>query len=142
MGLDLILEKADRTQVNKMDADWHELAYGRKTWGIANYLAFRCQAIERDWLYKVTPEAWDAFMAYFEDWDIPRIKEILDEMDSDPSTFDPDNFLYLEEFVDGMGRGHLGVEWDANVMIRWYEADPEVRKAFENDDYVRLMLSY
>ena len=150
MGLDLMLYRISKEiERTPSFSYWSagneddELAYGRKTWGIYHYFHKRCEEVGYE-VYKVTPEAWQDFMDYFEDWDIPRIMKILDDAwqlgnKYDWSAADAD---YMVDFVDGMGEGQLGYEWDAQAMLNWRDADKEVRDAFANGDEVVMLASY
>ena len=154
MGLDLILYKTDRP-LNEMS--WEELekarlAYGRKTWGIADFFHNRCEAIEGDWEYKVTKQDWDEFIDSVSDLGDPEFRAKVDAIvDYDYSGEDPAveiEELYKEvgEWLDnafnGDGWYQLGLAWELAAVCRWYEADAEVQKAFEEGKELILIKSY
>lgn len=150
MGLDLMLYRVPKEIKGtpnfsywNADNDDEELAYGRKTWGIYSFFRIRCKEVDNE-VYLVTAEDWQDFMDYFEDWDMPRIMQIIDNVwrlgsKYDWSAADAD---YIVEFVDGMGEGQLGYEWDAQAMLNWRDADKKVRDAFANGDEVVMLASY
>ena len=126
---------------------WDELAYGRKTWGIANFFRRRCEQYQDfDEVYTVTEEDWDAFIKYFDKFDLNRIDRILTEMWEldDMYDYNSRDYSYLERFVEDLSdeQPYLGYEWDARAMLRWYEANDTVKKAFANGQEVRLIASY
>lgn len=138
MGLDLVLETAPRH--DSPEEDWIELAYGRKTWSIAHFFERRCIATDGDWEYRVTRADWNAYVKYIQDWNLERIKKVLDFDNYDNVT--EADLDYLMEFVSNLGEPVLGYDWDARAMIEWYEANKVVQEAFNNDWYVRLIKSY
>lgn len=148
MGLDLILKHRKRNWTAPESIDeysrwseengWEELAYGRKTWGIYSYFKWICRPID-NCIYAVTASDWQFFIDYFKDWDIGRIRKILDNIDS---IYNEDDDLYLTNFVEGMGDGQLGIDWDASTMLEWYDANETVQKAFTDRDEVVLIASY
>lgn len=139
MGLDLYIEAAPKH--DSPEDEWVELAYGRKTWSIAHFFERRCVATEGDWEYRVTRSDWNSFIRYFRDWDLERIKKVLD-FDDDYEDVTEADLDYLIEFVTNLGEPGLGYDWDARAMIRWYEANAAVQEAFNKDWYVRLIKSY
>lgn len=151
MGLDLILYRADKP-LNEMT--WKELekvklAYGRKTWGIADFFHNRCEAIDGDWEYKVTKQDWDEFIDSVSDLGNPEFRAKVNTLiDCDYFGEDPAEELYreVEEWLDGAlgadGGYQLGLAWELAAVCEWYEADSEVQKAFEDGKEVILIKSY
>jgi len=126
---------------------WEELAYGRKTWGIANFFRGRCDKYQDfDEVYTVTEDVWDEFIKYFKDYDLNKINRILDEIWDCGEDYDYNSkdYHYLQNFVDDLNyeTPYLGYEWDARAMLRWYDANDAVKEAFANGQEVRLIASY
>ena len=152
MGLDLVLYKKNKPMVEmsiEEELD-NELAYGRKTWVIADFFAQRCTALEGDYVYSVTEKDWDAFMkaldklndtsfrllvevyvdSHFRDFGV--LDEIVGEKLED----------WLDKALDNDGPYQLGLDWELAAVLRWFDADKEVRKAFRDGYKVELLVSY
>ena len=140
MGLDLILYKKikpirEMTFEEEQDA---ELAYGRKTWSIADFFTRRCKMIEDDWLYEVTKEDWDAFMKAFnrlEDPDFRQGVEALIEFgriaefgDEGYEEYEKAYKVLMDWFVEAADYNYkclfqLGFEWELQALLSWYDAN-------------------
>lgn len=149
MGLDLILESKNKKYYG--DDDWHELAYGRKTWDIADFFRDRNEPIEDDWLYYVTRESWDAFIAVVNRYATDpvflnafnHIKHYNDsETGAEPTEAEYNQLHALLEDITPEWYAQLGVEWETRAIIRWYNANPIVQDAFNRNDEIRLVVSY
>lgn len=153
MGLDLILYRKhknlkDMSLEEELDS---QLAYGRKTWAIANFFTRRCKMLEDDWLFEVTKADWDAFIKALSDLRNPDFAEKVstfvkyrkDALDTDEycSLYDE-----LGDWLDNaLGNDNvyqLGLEWELMAVINWFNADSEVQKAFEEGVPVELIQSY
>lgn len=152
MGLDLVLYKktkplAEMSVEEELDS---ELAYGRKTWAIADFFARRCTVLHDDFLYDVTEEDWNAFMKALDMLNNSDFRHIV-EMYVDGS-FNDDEALedkvgeeledWLDKALDNDCHYQLGLDWELAAVLRWFDADEEVRKAFKEDYAVELLKSY
>ena len=143
MGLDLVLYKRNKRIVEtsiEEELD-NELAYGRKTWVIADFFAQRCTALEGDYVYSV--KALDKLNdtsfrllvevyvdSHFRDFGV--LDEIVGEKLED----------WLDKALDNDGPYQLGLDWELAAVLRWFDADKEVRKAFRDGYKVELLVSY
>ena len=162
MGLDLTLYRIDNKPLVKMtfeEMNEAELAYGRKTWAIADFFSHRCEAIQGDIIYRVTEEVWDTFMSAVSDLNDPvfrkhiedflaldhKIYEIGDATEEEVSTFE-DEYDDMNRWLDGVLETEwgyqLGMTWELYAVVRWYYADDKVKKAFEDGADVILEKSY
>lgn len=154
MGLDLILYRKDKplSQMTFEEEERAELAYGRKTWAIADFFHHRCEAIDGDWEYKVTKQDWDEFIDSVSALGDPEFRAKVDTLiDYDYFGEDPEEeaeelYREIEEWLDGAlgadGWYQLGLVWELAAVCKWYEADEEVQKAFEDGKEVILIKSY
>lgn len=158
MGLDLILYKRIKPiEEMSMEEELNsELAYGRKTWAIANFFSRRCESIQDDYLFKVTKADWDEFMDSLHELNDPdfreKVEDLIDYENSNDYYDTPYNEEYekayeeLENWLDralGDDSGYqLGLTWELAAVLRWFDADSEVREAFKNGDEVVLIQSY
>ena len=159
MGLDLVLVKRlknyDRYSMSIEEEFDSELAYGRKTWAIADFFSKRCEAIEGDYLYKVKEEEWREFIDSLErlhDSDFREKVELfcsygLDwELDTDNEKHYWHIYNELEDWLDaalGNDVGYqLGLEWELAAVLRWFDADEEVKQAYKDGYEVELIVSY
>lgn len=144
MGLDLVLYTAKKIDAYESE---RELAYGRKTWAIANFFMDRCEGND-EYYYIVPEEIWDEFMEhitpYFSNEDF---RNLIDNYS--PYTVEAINLqledlieFFLDQALDNNGPYTLGAPWEAKALLRWYEADEEVRKVYENNESVYLCVSY
>lgn len=163
MGLDLILYKKNKNQnIEDMSMEEEldsELAYGRKTWAIADFFRRRCE-IADGWEYVVTKEDWNAFIKNLE-WlnDISFRKKVenyvdaahnyhYDEGDQDEAVkimVSSSNELeyWLDTALENDDGYTLGLDWELRAVLEWFDADSEVQEVFNNDDEeVRLIVSY
>lgn len=148
MGLDLILYKRTK-DIKEMSMEEEldsELAYGRKTWALARFFMNMAEEnVDDEYDFPITEEDWntfiDSFEPFFKSEDICNlIKEYLPGEDTSGKIYD------LIEYIMNTGFGRyetytLGADWEAQAALEWYEADREVRDAFEEGE-VRLMVSY
>lgn len=159
MGLDLILVKRLKNQGNhgvSIEEEFEsELAYGRKTWAIADFFRERCEAIAGDYYYKVREEEWDDFIDSLErlyDSDFREKVELFCSYDLDWE-LDTDKekhywYIYneLEGWLDaalGNDVGYqLGLEWELSAVLRWFDADKDVHQAYRDGYEVELIVSY
>ena len=159
MGLDLVLVKRlknyDRYSMSIEEEFDSELAYGRKTWAIADFFSKRCEAIEGDYLYKVKEEEWREFIDSLErlhDSDFREKVELfcsynLDlELNVDQVKYHWHLYNELEDWLDaalGNDVGYqLGLEWELAAVLRWFDADEEVKQAYKDGYEVELIVSY
>ena len=142
MGLDLILKSRNKEYYG--NDDWHELAYGRKTWTIADFFRDRNEAIDGDWCYHVTRESWDEFIGiiatYATNPDFLAALKRYNEGKEENGDFDI--LSAPGERLSGDGWFQLGPEWEAAAIMRWYNANFEVQEAFNRGDEIRLIVSY
>lgn len=145
MGLDLILYKKTK-DIEEMSMEEEldsELAYGRKTWALASF--FMNMTEEDTNSFRITKTDWntfiDSFEPFFESEDICNlIKEYSSTEDVTGKIYD------LIEYIMNTGFGKyetytLGAVWEARTVLEWYEADREVRDAFEEGE-VWIIASY
>lgn len=145
MGLDLILYKKTK-DIEEMSMEEEldsELAYGRKTWALARF--FMNMTEEDTNSFRITKKDWntfiDSFEPFFESEDICNlIKEYSSTDDVTGKIYD------LIEYIMNTGFGKyetytLGAVWEARTVLEWYEADREVRDAFEEGE-VWVIASY
>lgn len=164
MGLDLILYKKNKNQniedISMEEELDSELAYGRKTWAIADFFRRRCKAIdEYEYEYLVTKKDWDAFIKNLDDLNNPSFRDKIDNYINAIHDYEC-NELTLEKVEDIMSsyneleywldtalendNGYtLGLDWELSAVLRWFDADSEVQEVFNNnDEEVRLIVSY
>ena len=152
MGLDLVLYKKNKPMAEmsiEEELD-NELAYGRKTWVIADFFAQRCAVLEEDYVYSVTEKDWGAFMEALVKLNDPSFRllvemyvdncfrgfEALDEIVEEKLED------WLDKALDNDGPYQLGLDWELAAVLRWFDAGKEVRKAFKDGYRVELLLSY
>ena len=149
MGLDLILENRNRAIYG--NDEWHELAYGRKTWVIADFFRDRNEAIDGDWLYHVSRESWDEFMAiihpYMTNADfLTAFKHCLDfEWENSapqPTAEERNRLKALLRKLSSDGWAQLGDVWEIDAIFRWYNSNNKIQDAFNRGDGIRLVVSY
>lgn len=163
MGLDLILYKKNKNQnIEDMSMEEEldsELAYGRKTWAIADFFRRRCNTIDR-WEYVVTKKDWDAFIKNLDDLNNPSFRDKVDNYinaihDYECNKLEMEkvekiimsSYDELEHWLDTAlenDNGYtLGLDWELHAVLEWFDADAEVQKVFQNDEEeVRLIVSY
>ena len=152
MGLDLVLYKkakpiAEMSIEEELD---NELAYGRKTWVIADFFAQRCTVLENDYVYSVTEKDWDAFMgaldklndSYFRHVAEMYIDNCFEDNEVLEDTVGEELEDWLDRALDNSGCYQLGFDWELAAVLRWFDANEEVRKAFKDGYRVELLLSY
>lgn len=158
MGLDLILYKRvkPREEMSMDEKMANELAYGRKTWAIADFFTSRCEEVEpdNDYEFIVTKQDWDEFMDSVSELNDPAFRKMVEqyiEFDDNADVYEVNDWAYLtypklEAWLDGAlsnsGFYQLGLDWELEAVLRWFDADPQVQEAFEFDIEVRLIQSY
>jgi len=166
MGLDLILYKKNKNQnIEDMSMEEEldsELAYGRKTWAIADFFRRRCKAVDSGgWEYVVTKKDWDAFIKNLDDLNNPSFRDKVDNYINAVHNYECNELkLTLEKVEDIMSSYNeleswldtalendnsytLGLDWELHAVLRWFDADSEVQEVFSNEDEeVRLIVSY
>lgn len=152
MGLDLILYKHTKDDMTWEEEQAAELAYGRKTWSIANFFQRRCQALEGDWYYKVTKADWDEFIDSLEKLNDSafryKVEDFISKSDTIKEWDDVFDKLYneLEDWYDDAVNNDsgytLGFDWELQTVLNWFDANKEVQQAFEDGEDIRLMVSY
>ena len=156
MGLDLILYKHTKDDMTWEEEQAAELAYGRKTWSIAEFFCFLCEPLEGHWYYKVREADWNEFIDSLDKLNesefrervekcISRYKNIdIDEDESDKEFWKEYNTI--EEWYDGAVNNDsgytLGFDWELETVLRWFDADENVRQAFKDGADIRLIVSY
>ncbi len=151
MGLDLYMVRAKVGENPWEVAD--ELAYGRKAWEICSFFG----AASNDNCYaEVTPALWDRFMSKFKNMDADKIEKAYDAFSIESNL--PDDYPEMV-FTDDMKRAiaeyelwynrvwdgnypYLGYEFSTGYMLSFYNADAEVRRAFDEGDRVYVCASY
>lgn len=163
MGLDLILYKKDKNKnIEDMSMEEEldsELAYGRKTWAIANFFRRRCKTVDR-WEYVVTKRDWDAFIKNLDDLNNPSFRDKIDNYINVIHNYECNELkLTLEKVEDIMSsyneleswldmalendNGYtLGLDWELRTVLRWFDANEEIQQAFKDGMDVRLIVSY
>ena len=152
MGLDLALYKrnksiAETSIEEELDS---ELAYGRKTWVIADFFAQRCTVLENDYVYSVTEKDWNAFMealgklndSYFRHVAEMYIDNCFEDNEVLEDIVGKELEEWLDRALDNSGCYQLGFDWELAAVLHWFDADKEVRKAFKDGYRVELLLSY
>ena len=152
MGLDLVLYKKTKpiAELSIEEEFNNELAYGRKTWAIADFFAQRCTALEGDYIYNVLEEDWDAFMKALDmlnDIGFRLIVEMyIDDCFNDNEALEDIVERELEDWLnkalDNDCYYQLGLDWELAAVLRWFDADESVREAFEDGYTVELLKSY
>lgn len=165
MGLDLILYKKNKNQnIEDMSMEEEldsELAYGRKTWAIADFFRRRCKAVDSEgWEYVVTKKDWDAFIKSLERLNDISFREKVDnyidaackyyydeENKDEAEEIIMSSYNELESWLDTAlenDSGYtLGLDWELSAVLRWFDTDSEVQEVFNNNDAeVRLIVSY
>lgn len=145
MGLDLILYKKTK-DIEEMSMEEEldsELAYGRKTWALAGF--FMNMTEEDTNSFRITKTDWNTFIDSFEPFF--KSEDICNLIREYSSTEDVTGKIYdLIEYIMNTGFGKyetytLGADWEARAVLEWYEADREVRDAFEEGE-VWIIASY
>lgn len=152
MGLDLTLYAApaiDDIDINKTD-ELVELAYGRKTWFIWDYFKNLNSTImvEDGQVLVIPKEAWESFIEILTQ-NQQRIFNYLDFKANTEYATTTEEFLLLEQIRESLFQQWyddtfdttptLGYEWDARAMLRWLEANFEVRKYLNDPSYILLL---
>lgn len=162
MGLDLILYKRTKP-VMKMSLEEEldsELAYGRKTWAIADFFTSRCEAVypDSDFEFIVTKQDWNEFMDSLTKLNDSAFRGKVEKyisLSNDFNLGEVDNETYqhflkdeedleswLDEALNNDSSYQLGLDWELAAVLRWFDADPQVQEAFESGVEVRLIKSY
>lgn len=152
MGLDLILYKYTKDNMaleEELDA---ELAYGRKTWSIADFFRKRCKCLDWDWYYQVTKADWDEFIDSLSKLNEPefrqKVEDFIELYDTTEVWNDKLEKLSneLEEWYSGAVNNdagyQLGFDWELRAVLDWFDANEEVQQAFKDGIDVRLIVSY
>lgn len=142
MGMDLYIDAYNK-QVNERI----ELCYARKFWGLWYFFCFNgCFESDYDYVLYLTPEAWDRFIKTVE----PKIGLIKAARDIYWNMWDSNEYDYTftdeqkkviqeyEEWYDGTFCFYsttLGIDFDINALVAWYEAKDEVWKYLCDDNY-------
>ena len=159
MGLDLILYKKIKPiqEMTFEEQQSSQLAYGRKTWSIADFFTRRCKEIEDDYLYEVTKEDWDTFMKTFNRLEDPDFRQgveafikfwlIADSDDEDCEEYKRAYKILRSWFVETINYNYkylfpLGFEWELMTLLSWYNANEKVQQAFADGYTVELVQSY
>lgn len=144
MGLDLVLE--NRNEKVYGNNEWHELAYGRKTWVIANFFRNRNEPIDGDWLYHVTRESWAEFIAtvhpYMTNADFLAVINRCTNVNYRSNSEDTKRLEAVLNALDEDSWAQLGPEWEVRTVMDWYNSNFEVQEAFNRGDDIRLVVSY
>lgn len=153
--MDLYISLYKRTN-NKLD-DYsnlqyvEELCYARKFWGLWYELNHCPMANQDEYEVVLTLEAWDALMDKIE----PIYETLLEVRDiynkygwqgTNVSGFPVElkipveiYELWYDETFDGYTR--LGYDFDANILINWYEAKDRVREYLQDIRYVVVVIN-
>ena len=147
MGLDLILYKKTK-DIEEMSMEEEldsELAYGRKTWALARFFMNMAEENADEYYFRITKKDWNTFIDSFEPFF--KSEDICNLIKEYSSTEDVTGKVYdLIEYIMNTGFGKyetytLGAVWEARAALEWYEADKEVRDAFEEGE-VWVIVSY
>ncbi len=156
MGLDLILYKHTKDNMALEEELDTELAYGRKTWSIAEFFRSRCKCLDWDWYYEVTKADWDEFIDSLEKLNDPEFRERVEKfinryenIETDEDEADEEfwkEYNTIEEWYSGAVNNDvgytLGFDWELRAVLRWFDANEEVQQAFKDGVDVRLIVSY
>lgn len=154
MGLDLTLyavPAADDIDVNKKDR-WIELAYGRKTWFIWSYFKKLDNTImiRDDQVLTIPKEAWEDFIGVL-DRNRERISDYITFKEKRSTSIIPstkENVMksqikeaLFQDWYENTFNAIpiLGGEFDAYTMLRWLDADTEVRKYLDDPNYIVIL---
>ena len=172
MGLDLglvaVKSKIDFSQSDWENAfnDDEELSYGRKTWNIYHILKDLASKDNPEGskyeVYWISREVYDSFIELIENalnegCGYKKLKKALDfvEQWKEKSWDDvyEDEKLYkkfrkmwhrVTEFVDAFSdiSPTLGYEWDAHVLLSWYDDRKKVRATYNEGKEIYMYASY
>lgn len=146
MGLDLILYKHTKDDMTWEEEQAAELAYGRKTWSIAEFFQRRCEPIEGDFYYKVREADWDEFITSLDKLNDPLFRKKVENLIDHFGASEEEQIIEIEEWYDGALNNNLGYtlgfNWELSAALRWFDADEKVRQAFEDGEDIRLIVSY
>lgn len=148
MGLDLVLYKRTK-DIHDMSIEEElesELAYGRKTWAIANFFMENVEITDgSEYNFRISEEDWNTFYKaiepYFKNDDFRDF--VLNYRNWEDETGDLYNVIeYTMDRIFNEGSSYyLGADWEAHAVALWYEADAAVREAFKEGE-VWLMVSW
>lgn len=155
MGLDLYLFSKKKDQ--SIEAAYYtgeELAYGRKTWSLYYFFKEDSEEVE-DFVFKIPEYRWDHFIDvtralwemyggldhinYLLRWAYNNYEDSDDMTDEDLKNWRELSCLY-DDWTDISPQ--LGEDWELHAVIRWYEADAEVKAAFARGEDVLMLASY
>jgi len=143
MGLDLVLYTA-----KKWTDEGEELAYGRKTWAIESFFERRCKMVKEDYyVFEITKDAWDEFIErlspYMKNKAFKTMIKTYNEFDED-ATYEVEALIeeFLDKALDSDSCYQLGPAWEAYAVVKWYEADAEVRACFDENMPVWMLASF
>lgn len=162
MGLDLTLYKlSDFNAVEEERKAWSEdleLAYGRKTWGIANFFSHRCDPLYgSDYVFVVPEEVWDEFYntmlpvaekleAYTSELYALENREIFsrEEADEVQRRYSLLTDKTEEILSDALGESffQLGADWEARAVLRWLDANEVIKQAYADGEKIVMTESY
>lgn len=156
MGLDLFLYKHTKDNMTLEEELDTGLAYGRKTWSIAEFFRRRCKCLDWDWYYEVTKADWDEFIDSLEKLNEPEFRERVEKfinryenIETDEDKADEEfwkEYNTIEEWYSGAVNNDagytLGFDWELRAVLRWFDANEEVQQAFKDGVDVRLIVSY
>lgn len=146
--------------MEKGEIDWSEdldIAYGRKTWAIENYLACKCDVLEGDWLFLLNENAWNdfynEFMPIYDDLKLLayRVGAYIyakEEMAANYSYSEDQYITDTAKLFDLMDERfpysvyQLGVDWEARAVCVWLEADAKIRELFAAGEEIVMEVSY
>lgn len=162
MGLDLTLYKrSDWADVEMNRKPWNEsmeLAYGRKTWGIANFLASRSTPLyDSDYVFIVPQNAWEDFyntmspvaeqlQTYTTKMFEIENSPIYTPEEADIAQENYDQLLYKVEQVlkDTLEESffQLGADWEARTILQWLEANDKIEQIYADGEDIVMVQSY
>lgn len=138
MGLDLTLE------LRKENGTWEndiEVAYGRKTWAIAETLRDMGDAMDDDdYAYKIPLEKWNEFISRIEPH-VTKLGRLVDQFDEEhydcamQKVQDDIENILDKIFYDYDDSYYLGADWEARALLRWYDANTEIQKYMNSGKY-------
>lgn len=145
MGLDLVLYTAKK--MYDYDNE-HELAYGRKTWAIAEFFMNRCPRQADQFVFDVPEYVWDDFMdaitPYLSNKDFYNLIENYSPYNEGEYNEQIEKVIecFLNEALENNEPYTLGIPWEAKAVLRWYDADKEIRELYEAGKPVFLCVSF
>lgn len=161
MGLDFGIYYKKKTEKMPKECDWykwmdnHELCYGRKAWELVHFLNLPTNDMtdplvnKEDWDRFITAlnkllkgKSIDYFSTLYEEY---KLIDKYEQYDKDIPPHILDDVLRYESWYDTTfdETPTLGYDFALNYLKNFYEANNEIQKYFNNDEYeVKAYISY